>query len=183
MAVRPILLLGNPALYVASVPMREAELKGTPQLFEDLRDTLLDFLARQGTAKAIAAPQAGFATRVIYVHEPGPSRFLINPVLEVSGPETLETWEDCMSFPELFVRTRRFAACSVTYRDQDWKERREFARGGLAVLLQHECDHLDGILSVARAADARSFCLASQRGFLSRSSGVGRTGLRPNSPG
>lgn len=180
LTVRPILLLGNPALYNESSAMRVDDLGDVAPVLKDLRETLLDFRARHGTGKAIAAPQIGVLKRIVYINEPGPPRFLLNPVLQLSG-EQIETWEHCMSFPDLLVRTRRASACSVEYRDEEWREHKETARGDLAVITQHECDHLDGTLAVARALDGRAFCLISQRRHFARHPGVGRTVLRPNS--
>jgi peptide deformylase len=88
---------------------------------------------------------------------------LINPKLTNLSAETVELWDDCMSFPELFVRVRRHASCDITYRDLDWRQYRVHLTGDLSELLQHECDHLDGVLAVARAVDDQSFALRSQR--------------------
>ena len=171
MPVQPILFLGDPMLWQAcpavphlgntQLPRRghSGGYQDLTSLFADLRDTLLAFRRRNGTAKAIAAPQIGVLARVVYLHQPGPPRFLVNPMLKPLGTKTTEAWESCMSFPGLYVRTRRSAACSVTYVDRDGEGRAESASGELAVVLQHECDHLDGVLSLQRAADEHSFFL------------------------
>ncbi|MCA1850492.1 MAG: peptide deformylase, partial [Acidobacteria bacterium] len=79
---------------------------------------------------------------------------------------TLEVWADCMCFPDLLVRVLRHRNCRITYRDLDWEERAMSLEGDLSELLQHEVDHLDGILAVSRALDGRSFALRSQRHLL-----------------
>ena len=62
-----------------------------------------------------------------------------------------------MCFPNLLVRVRRHAALTVTYRDEHWQPQRWAVQGAVSELLQHECDHLDGILCTMRALDAQSF--------------------------
>ena len=79
-----------------------------------------------------------------------------------------ELWDDCMSFPDLVVRVRRHRSCRICYRDLDWIEREWQLEGDLSELLQHETDHLDGILAVSRAIDGASFALRSQRQHLSQ---------------
>lgn len=157
MSIRPIRLLGDPVLWQRSAPVDAGRDLST--LFADLRDSLLDFRRRYGIARAISAPQIGELLRVVYVYEPGPPRHLLNPVLTLEGSNAIEVWENCISFPGLYVRTRRNAACSVSYRRPDGREAREEAEGELAYTLQHECDHLDGVLTLQRAVDAHSFYL------------------------
>jgi peptide deformylase len=67
-----------------------------------------------------------------------------------------------MSFPGLLVRLQRFRRCTVVYRDLCWNERREEPEGDLAELIQHEYDHLDGILATMRAEDGRSLVYRRQ---------------------
>jgi len=69
----------------------------------------------------------------------------------------------CMSFPDLLVQVRRHRACSVTYRDSAWREVRIRVEGALSELIQHEIDHLDGILATSRAIGGGAFALQSQR--------------------
>jgi peptide deformylase len=79
MAIREILLLGNPKLYEISLPLGKYELDTVAGLVEDLHDTLLDFRRRYGAGRAIAAPQIGVMKRLIYMHIDRPVAF-INPV-------------------------------------------------------------------------------------------------------
>ena len=78
----------------------------------------------------------------------------------------MEVWDDCMCFPDLLVKVIRHKSCRIRYRNQDWKEEAMFLHGDLSELLQHEYDHLDGILAVSRAIDGKSFALKSQKGIL-----------------
>jgi peptide deformylase len=68
-----------------------------------------------------------------------------------------------MSFPDLMVKVRRNRSCRVTYRDDAWQEHTIEAEGPLAELLQHEIDHLSGILATMRAVDGSAFALRSER--------------------
>lgn len=165
MAVREILLLGNPALYERSAEVAEEDRAALGALIEDMHDTLLDFRGRYGAGRAIAAPQIGARKRLIYLNIGDPMVF-INPVLTPDGPELMELWDDCMSFPDLLVRVRRHRKCRLTFRDASWQPRQIELEGDLSELLQHEYDHLEGILAVARAIGARSFALRSQREWL-----------------
>jgi peptide deformylase len=162
MAVREILLLGNPKLYQVCEPVSRDQMEELMPVVTDLRDTLLDFRAHWGAGRAIAAPQIGVMKRIVYMEIDEP-QVLINPMLGNESAETIELWDDCMSFPELFVYVRRHARCDIAFRDLDWQEQTWALEGDLSELLQHECDHLDGVLAVARAVDGRSFALRSQR--------------------
>ncbi len=162
MPVREILLLGNPKLLEKCELVAEHDLPSLPPIIADLHDTIMDFRARYGAGRAIAAPQIGFMKRLVYMHIDRPAVF-INPVLENLSSEMVELWDDCMSFPDLFVRVRRHKRCRIRYRDLEWNERNWELEDDLSELLQHEVDHLDGILAVARAIDGGSFALRSQR--------------------
>ena len=171
MAIREILQLGNPGLYRVCAPVDEEELDDVRRTVSDLRDTLLDFRRRHGAGRAIAAPQIGVFKRIVYMEIDEPMVYL-NPRLEPIGLEQIELWDDCMSFPDLLVRVRRHRRCRITYRDERWAAvQREFS-DDLSELMQHECDHLDGILAVSRAIDMKSFALRSEipksRRFLHR---------------
>ena len=164
MAVRKILLLGNPALYRKSAPVRREELDDLVAVVADLRDTLVAFRERRGVGRAIAAPQIGVMTRLVYHHEGGDSGVFINPELVDHSTGMIEVWDDCMSFPDLMVKVRRHRSCRIRYRDLDWERRERALEGAASELFQHEVDHLDGILAVSRAVNAQSFSLASERG-------------------
>jgi peptide deformylase len=158
---REILLLGNPKLYEVSEAVQEAELKDLPSLVADLHDTLLEFRSKYGAGRAIAACQIGFAKRLIYLFIDRPVVF-INPSLQSKSEEMIEVWDDCMCFPDLLVKVMRHRSCTIRFRDLSFKEHTMTLVDDLAELLQHEYDHLDGILAVSRAIDGRSFALRNQ---------------------
>ncbi len=167
MPVREILLLGNPILLKRCEDVRLDELGAIGPAIQDMHDTLLDFRSRYEAGRAIAAPQIGVLKRLVYMYINEPVVF-INPVLDQLSDEMFELWDDCMSFPELFVRVRRHSRCRISFRDLNWSEQQLHLEGSLSELLQHEADHLDGILAVSRAVDGSSFALRSQRQFLSQ---------------
>ncbi|MDX1645262.1 MAG: peptide deformylase [Thermoanaerobaculia bacterium] len=160
--IRPVLLLGDPGLVAPSREVERDDLEEVERVATDLRDTLLEFRRRHGVGRGIAAPQIAEPIRVVYLHWPE-ERVLINPVLDRESAETFELWDDCMSFPELLVRVRRHRSCRLTWRDLDWKRQvLEVETADLSELLQHEVDHLDGVLAVARAVEPQAFALRPQ---------------------
>ena len=169
MPVKEILLLGNPDLYKISEPTKKEELDYIANVVTDLHDTMMDFKKKYNAGRAIAAPQIGVMKRLIYMFIDKPVVF-INPVLENKSDAMFEVWDDCMSFPEIFVKVKRHKSCSIRYLNMDFSEEELFLVGDLSELLQHEYDHLDGILAVSRAIDGQSFALKSQRKYIKRES-------------
>jgi peptide deformylase len=165
MPLKEILLLGNPALYRISSEITREELPEIPALVQDLHDTLLDFRKRYGAGRAIAAPQIGVFKRLIYMFTDKAYVF-INPQLTDLSKEKILVWDDCMSFPDLLVKVRRAAACRLRYRELNWQEQELALEDDLSELLQHEVDHLDGILAVSRAVGENPFALRSQKHLL-----------------
>lgn len=162
MAVQEILLLGNELLWQPSVAVE----CGAPEVGEtvvDLGETLADFRLRHGFGRAIAAPQIGRSQRIIFVSM-GDGTFgpapLINPQIVRASTEMIELWDDCFSFPDLLVRVRRHLEIEVQYDSPAGDRQSLVARGDLSELLQHEIDHLDGILATDRAIDHRSLALS-----------------------
>ncbi|MBL8219580.1 MAG: peptide deformylase [Bryobacterales bacterium] len=152
MPVRRILQLGDPLLRSISQEVTQPE-----AVLADLRDTLHAFQATHGFGRGISAVQIGEPVRVIYIEIDGRAYSLVNPRYEVLSAETFLLWDDCFSFPNLMVKVRRSVTVRIAYRDADGSPRTLEASGPFAELLQHEMDHLDGILAVDRAIDRESF--------------------------
>lgn len=167
MAVKEILLLGNPRLYEVSSEVSRGERDEIPDIVADLHDTMMDFRDRHGLGRAIAAPQIGVMKRIIYMNTGEPAVF-INPHLTNMSAEEMEVWDDCMSFPNLLVRVKRHRSCRIEYLDIEWEGRSMDLEGDLSELLQHEYDHLNGILAVERAIEGRSFALRGSTSRFSR---------------
>jgi peptide deformylase len=165
MPVKEILLLGHPKLYEVCPHVLPEEWPSLKPVVRDLHDTLMDFRSKYGAGRAIAAPQIGVMKRLVYMHIDRPVVF-VNPELDQKSAEMFELWDDCMSFPDLFVRVKRHRKCRIRFTDENWKSQEMVLENDLSELLQHEVDHLDGILAVSRAVDERSFALRSQKQFL-----------------
>ncbi|WP_291632376.1 peptide deformylase [Clostridium sp.] len=157
MAIREILLLGNENLYEVCKVVSKDEIGKAKQIVEDLHDTKINFREKYGFGRAIAAPQINELYRIIYVSFDDTSIAFINPRLEFIGEEKFEIWDDCMSYPGLEVKLYRYKTCKVYYKDLDWADCSIEFTGDLAELIQHEYDHLDGVLAVQRAIDNKSF--------------------------
>ena len=161
MTAREILQLGNPQLYMVSERVTTSDLDLLPEIIKDLHDTMMEFRRQYGVGRAIAAPQIGIKKRIIYMHIDRPLVFL-NPVLKDLSEEMIEVWDDCMCFPDLLVKVKRHRSCTIEYTDQKWVPQVMKLADDLSELLQHEYDHLDGILAVSRAIDGQSFAYRDQ---------------------
>jgi peptide deformylase len=164
MAQREILQLGNPALWQKSERVIDPFSGDTASLIRDLSDTLSSFREATGYGRGIAAPQIGSLKRMIFIRmQPtGFSAPLINPEIVWASTQTMELWDDCFSFPDLMVRVSRAAQVRVEYLDERGAAQTIEAEGDLSELLQHEIDHLDGILAVNRAVSDKAFATRAE---------------------
>ena len=155
---RNILLLGDPKLYQVSEEVKKEDLEELRPVYEDMFDCIRGIRRDYGFGRAIAAPQIGVHKRMICILTDKPY-VIINPSLEFLGDEKMELMDDCMSFPGLLVRVCRYRHCILRYRDENWEMREEKMDDDMAELIQHEYDHLDGILATMRAVDHKSFVM------------------------
>ena len=86
-------------------------------------------------------------------------RVIVNPTLELVGSETMELMDDCLCFPGLLVKVRRNRRCIVRYRDENWQVQELACEDYLSELIQHEYDHLNGVLATMRAVDGKAFVM------------------------
>jgi peptide deformylase len=161
MAVRDILLLGNPILRERCVRVGDTTALEVKAIIDDLHDTLTAFRRERGFGRGIAAPQVGATKRVIYIDYEY-SGAMINPRIVKKSRKRFMLWDDCFSFPDILVKVERSKEIELEFDDEKGKHRQISASGGLAELLQHEIDHLDGILAVDRAVDSRHIILRSE---------------------
>ena len=161
MAVRTVLQLGDPGLREVA---KSVENPATPEiraLVEDLADTLAYWRRTTGYGRGIAAPQLGVNLRVIFLRlpceEPWP---IVNPTITERSTEKIVVWDACLSFLSIFMQVERHREITVRYQDLGgkWHEIRADEERNLSELLQHEIDHLDGILAVDRITDIRTMC-------------------------
>ncbi|HEX3875586.1 MAG TPA: peptide deformylase [Bryobacteraceae bacterium] len=155
MPERRILQLGDPILREVSAPAGSEESR---EIFEDLRDTLHEFQRTHGFGRGISAVQIGHLKRLIYIEIGGRTYALRNPVYEFQSEEKFAMWDDCFSFPDLLVWLERHQAVRVRYEDENGAAQILEAEGAFSELLQHEIDHLEGVLAVDRALGPNAFC-------------------------
>ncbi|MBC8154947.1 MAG: peptide deformylase [Bacteroidetes bacterium] len=151
-----LLLLGDPRLYETTEPVRQDELPLVAGWVADLHNVMQEIRAKYNFGRAIAAPQLGVMKRLIYMNIDRPVVF-INPELTDLSDDLFEVWDDCMSLPNLLVRLKRHQSITVNYRDEHWQPQQWRMEGDLSELLQHEYDHLNGVLCTMRAIDGQSF--------------------------
>lgn len=152
-----LLLLGDPRLYETCSPILPEEKHLVKGWVADLHNVMQEVRAKYGFGRAIAAPQLGIMKRLIYMNIDRPVVF-INPELTSLSDEMFELWDDCMSFPNLLVKVKRHKSLMIRYLDEDWQPCEwKMDDSNLSELLQHEYDHLDGVLCTMRAIDDKSF--------------------------
>ena len=169
MAVQPIMLLGNPVLRTECAKVRDVRNPELQKTVSDLRDTLADFRAKKGFGRGIAAPQIGATAQVIYIDYEYTGA-LVNPRITRRSRKKFNLWDDCFSFPDLLVRVERNMSIEVEFQDESGTKRSLKAEGSLSELLQHEIDHLHGVLAIDRAFDSRHIIFRSELDKLSHPS-------------
>jgi peptide deformylase len=162
MAVRPVLKMGDPRLWQTAQPVESFGTPALDELIADMRDTMA---AHNGAG--LAAPQIGVAQRVVIfgvTRNPRypqagevPFTILVNPTIEPLDESMEEDWEGCLSVPGMRGKVPRHRA--IRYRGFDPAGRAidRCVSGFHARVVQHEVDHLDGVLYPMRIRDLRSF--------------------------
>ncbi|MDL1894067.1 peptide deformylase [Sphingobacteriales bacterium CHB3] len=158
---REILLLGNPVLRQKCKPVTEFDSIQLRRIVADLRDTLHDFRKRNGFGRGIAAPQIGVTQRIVFIHIVEPLA-IINPTIIRRSKRLFSLWDDCFSFPNLLVKVKRHYSIEIRYQNEMGVKKTLKASGALSELLQHEIDHLNGVLAIDRAVDSRSILYRSE---------------------
>jgi peptide deformylase len=161
MAIQTVLQLGDPGLREIAKQVQDPTAPEIRALVEDLADTLAYWKSTTGYGRAIAAPQIGAAVRVIFLQlpcaEPWP---FVNPEITERSEEKIVVWDACLSFLSIFMQVERNRKITVRYQDLhgEWHQIQAGEERNLSELLQHEIDHLDGILAVDRITDIRTIC-------------------------
>lgn len=169
--------LGSPLLRKQCRQVRQAEIEGlcdsSPgsstlrSCFEDLAQALETFRYENGFGRAISAPQVGYPLSVVALNLGRGTFHILNPVIVHRSAETFTLWDDCMSLDDTMVRVRRNKSISIEYIDtngvqQTWKNIDQ----ATSELLQHELDHLKGVLAVDIAEGSDKIpCVISRRDF------------------
>ena len=148
MSVRPILILPDPRLRQVTEPVAvfDDELK---KMVEDMFETMYD-----APGIGLAAPQIGVMKRVVVIDLADPENpdsgkiAMVNPEIVAMSEETEISEEGCLSIPEFYYEVERPAEVTVRYFTPEGEEVTRHATGRLAVCMQHEIDHLDGVLYI-----------------------------------
>ncbi len=161
MAIRRVIKMGHPLLRKAAIPVEPVEIgsERIERLIVDMGDTLHDY-----GGIGLAAPQVAEPIRLALVEVPGglsrygelasiPLTVFINPIIEVLDPATAGYWEGCLSVPGIRGFVERPQHVKVSYTSRQGEPCVLELQGFSATVLQHELDHLDGILFLDRVAD------------------------------
>jgi peptide deformylase len=151
-----LLRLGDLRLYQVCAPVTEQDKPFLHEWIADLHQVMTEIRAKYNFGRAIAAPQLGIMKRLIYMNIDRPVVFM-NPQLINLSEEMFELWDDCMCFPHLLVKVKRHKTLTIEYLDENFVPQSWGVSEALSELLQHEYDHLEGILCTMRAIDNQSF--------------------------
>ena len=175
MAVLRIARMGNPVLAQVAVPVADPRAPEIRHLASDMIDTLEDI-----GASGLAAPQVFVSKRVVVYRmiaaripkgsgiEPRPWTVMVNPVITPKAPDKISVWERCLSIPGLHGKVPRYPRISIAYHTLEGETVSHDAHSSWAALLQHECDHLDGIVYPMRMTDLGLLAYNDEPGQLAR---------------
>lgn len=162
MAIKTVLKMGDPVLLQKALEVKQFDTPELHALIQDMQDTMAHM-----NGAGIAAPQIGVSLRVVIFGvganprypdaEQVPYTVLINPMLTPIGDAKEEGWEGCLSVPGLRGIVPRYQRLHYTGFDQYGKPIDRLVSGFHARVVQHECDHLDGILYPMRIQDLTKF--------------------------
>ena len=160
--IRPVLRMGDPRLWQVSDPVARFNAPELAELLQDMRDTMAHL-----NGAGLAAPQIGIPLRVVIFGvkanprypdaEEVPDTVLINPTLEPLSKEVDEGWEGCLSVPGMRGWVPRWSHLRYAGYDEKGKRFVREVRNFHARVVQHECDHLDGVLYPMRIKDFSKF--------------------------
>ena len=175
MAVLRIAKMGNPVLLQKAAPVEDPTSPEIRRLAADMQETLEDI-----GASGLAAPQVFVSKRVVVYRiiaaripegsglQPRPWTVMVNPVITPKTQSTTPVWERCLSIPGLHGKVPRFLHIEISYQDLQGKTHRHDAHSSWAALLQHECDHLDGVVYPMRMTDLSLLAYNEEPGPLAR---------------
>ena len=159
MPVRTVLQLGDPRLREKCERVERVSASAIGELITNLADTLAHWRAETGYGRGIAAPQIGVPQRVIFLKLPDAEPWpLINPEIVARSEEKIVVWDACLSFLSIFMQVERHREITVRYQNLagETVEVEAGEERNLSELLQHEIDHLDGILAIDRVIDTKT---------------------------
>ncbi len=162
MTVKQVLMIGNPKLRLKSSEITKfnEELEG---IISDLKDTLAYLQKTKKIGRGLAAPQLGYMKKVIYFGLPNNPFTMINPKINWKSKEKFRVWDSCFSFDvAFFVEIERHRAVEIEYSDQNGNQIVQKFENDLSELVQHETDHLNGILATDHLTDVKKIILRQE---------------------
>lgn len=148
-----ILQIGDPRLRQKAEPVNPAipNIKGQMQT---LVASMLEFQRIHGWGRAMAAPQIGLPYRMVALNFSAHPFVMINPEITWRSPEKVMVWDDCMSLPSITAQVERHRSISVEFVDENFETHQMLELDlVLSEVIQHECDHLEGVLFVDLISD------------------------------
>jgi peptide deformylase len=186
MAVLRIARMGNPVLLQPSAPVADPTAPEIRRLAQDMQDTIEDIGASGLAAPQVFVPQRVVVYRMIASRipqgsglQPRPWTVMVNPVITPKSEAKRAIWERCLSVPGLHGKVPRYTDIQISYFDLQGKQNRHDATSSWAALLQHECDHLDGILYPMRMTDLSLLAYNEEPGPLAREIRQGDNSIDP----
>lgn len=162
MAVKEVLMLGDPVLREICEKVEIIDNK-ILMAIEDMADTLRDCKKIKNIGRAIAAPQIGVLKRIVVAESESLNQVFINPEIISRGEETFEVWDSCFSFDvAFFVKIKRFKDILVRFADEKGNIIEREYSDDLSELLQHEIDHLDGIMATDHLENLKDITMRSE---------------------
>jgi peptide deformylase len=186
MAVLRIVRMGNPVLAQVAAPVADPSAPEIRRLAADMIATLEDI-----GASGLAAPQVFDSRRVVVYRmiasripkgsgiEPRPWTVMVNPVITPTSADKTPVWERCLSIPGLHGKVPRHARIAISYQTLEGGTVSHDAHSSWAALLQHECDHLDGIVYPMRMTDLGLLAYNDEPGQLAREVAADPNGIDP----
>ena len=186
MAVLRIAKMGNPILLQKAAPVEDPTAPEIRGLAADMQDTIEDI-----GASGLAAPQVFVSKRVVVYRiiaarippgsglEPRPWTVMVNPVITPKTEVQTPVWERCLSVPGLHGKVPRFMNIGIRYADLEGRTHAHDATSSWAALLQHECDHLDGIVYPMRMTDLSLLAYNDEPGPLAKELEQDPNGIDP----
>ena len=146
MTIRDVLQSGNPRLREEASEVTDFNLE-FKEIIQDLKDTLTHLQETKRIGRGLAAPQIDHMKKVILFQLPDRSLIMVNPKIVWKSEETFPVWDSCFCFDvAFFVEIERHKSIRVEYQDENGNAKTEEFSGDLSELVQHEVDHLLGIL-------------------------------------
>ena len=161
MAIKDLMFLGNEVLRQKCAPVTFPLSKDSLELLKDLNDTVLDFKKTHDFGRGIAAPQIGVLAQVVCINTNKPQYF-INPQITEYSSDTFFMYDDCFSMPEIMVYIERSKAIKVKFYDENGQLHEKCFSGDMSELLQHEIDHLNGVMAIDRVKSLKDIYSRSE---------------------